>query len=37
MDHESSIAAFLLTALYLTYIVITLAYHTISALAEYQL
>jgi hypothetical protein len=36
MNHESSIGAFLLTALYFIYHVITLAYHIIPALIEYQ-
>jgi hypothetical protein len=36
MNHESSIAAFLLTALYFIYLVVTLAYHIIPALVEYQ-
>jgi hypothetical protein len=36
MNHESSIGAFLLTGLYLIYLVITLAYHIIPTLAEYQ-
>jgi hypothetical protein len=36
INHESSIGAFLLTALYLIYHVITLTYHIIPALAEYQ-
>jgi hypothetical protein len=35
MNHESSIGAFLLIALYFIYLVITLAYHIIPALAEY--
>jgi hypothetical protein len=34
--HESSIGAFLLTTLYPIYLVITFAYHTFPALAEYQ-
>jgi hypothetical protein len=33
---ELSIGAFLLTALYLIYLVITFAYHLFPALAEYQ-
>jgi hypothetical protein len=36
MNHESSIGAFLLTGLCLIYLVITLAYHIIPTLAEYQ-
>jgi hypothetical protein len=36
INHESSLGAFLLTALYFVYLVITLAYHIIPALAEYQ-
>jgi hypothetical protein len=36
MNHESSLGAFLLTALYFIYLVITLAYHIIPALVEYQ-
>jgi hypothetical protein len=36
MNHESSICAFLLIVLYLIYLVITLAYHIIPALAKYQ-
>jgi hypothetical protein len=36
MNHESNIGVFLLTVLYFIYLVITLAYHIISALAEYQ-
>jgi hypothetical protein len=36
MNHESSIVVFLLTALYFIYLVITLAYHIIPTLAEYQ-
>jgi hypothetical protein len=36
MKHESSIGAFLLTTIYLIYLVITLVYHIILALAEYQ-
>jgi hypothetical protein len=36
MNHESSIGVFLLTGLYLIYLVITLAYHIIPTLAEYQ-
>jgi hypothetical protein len=34
--NESSVDAFLLTALYIIYLVITLTYHLFSALAEYQ-
>jgi hypothetical protein len=34
--NESSIGAFLLTTLYLIYLVITFAYHLFPALAEYQ-
>jgi hypothetical protein len=34
--NESSVGAFLLTALYLIYLVITFTYHLFSALAEYQ-
>jgi hypothetical protein len=36
MNHGSSIGAFLLTTLYLIYLLITLAYQTIPALDEYQ-
>jgi hypothetical protein len=36
MNHESNIGAFLRIALYLIYLVITLAYHIIPTLAEYQ-
>jgi hypothetical protein len=36
MNHESSIGVILLTALYFIFLVITLAYHIISALTEYQ-
>jgi hypothetical protein len=36
MNHESSICVFLLTALHFIYLVITLAYHIIRALDEYQ-
>jgi hypothetical protein len=36
MNHESSLSAFLLIALYFVYLVIILAYHIIPALAEYQ-
>jgi hypothetical protein len=34
--NESSVGAFLLTALYLIYLVITLTYHLFPALTEYQ-
>jgi hypothetical protein len=34
--NESSIGAFLLTALYLIYLVITFTHHLFLALAEYQ-
>jgi hypothetical protein len=34
--YESSIGAFLLTALYLIYLFITFTYHLFPALAEYQ-
>jgi hypothetical protein len=34
--YESSIDAFLLTALYLIYLVVILAYHLFPALTEYQ-
>jgi hypothetical protein len=37
MNQESSLSAFLLIALYLIYLDITLAYHIIPVLAEYQL
>jgi hypothetical protein len=33
---ESSIGVFLLTSLYLIYLVITFTYHLFTALAEYQ-
>jgi hypothetical protein len=33
---ESSVGAFLLTTLYLIYLVITFTYHLFTALAEYQ-
>jgi hypothetical protein len=36
MNHESSLGTFLLTALYFIYLLITLVYHIISALVEYQ-
>jgi hypothetical protein len=36
MNHESSLSTFLLTTLYLIYLDITLAYHIIPALPEYQ-
>jgi hypothetical protein len=36
MNHESSLAAFLLTVLCLIYLDITFAYHIIPALVEYQ-
>jgi hypothetical protein len=36
MNHETSLGAFLLIALYFIYLVITLAYHIIPALAKYQ-
>jgi hypothetical protein len=36
INQESNLSAFLLTALYLIYLDITLAYHTILALVEYQ-
>jgi hypothetical protein len=36
MNHESTLSGFPLTALYLIYIDIILAYHIIPALAEYQ-
>jgi hypothetical protein len=36
MNHESSTSVFLLTALNFIYLVITLGYHIIPALAEYQ-
>jgi hypothetical protein len=36
MNQESSLSAFLLTALYLIYLDINLAYHIIPALTEYQ-
>jgi hypothetical protein len=36
MNHESSLGAFLLTALYFVYHSITLTHHIIPALAEYQ-
>jgi hypothetical protein len=36
MNHESSLCAFLLTTLYFIYLVITLEYHIIPALDEYQ-
>jgi hypothetical protein len=34
--NESSVGAFMLTALYLIYLVITFTYHLFPALAEYQ-
>jgi hypothetical protein len=34
--NESSVGAFLLTALYLIYLIITLTYHLFLALAKYQ-
>jgi hypothetical protein len=37
MNHESSLAAFLLTALCLIYLDITFAYHIVLTLAKYQL
>jgi hypothetical protein len=36
MNHESSVGAVLLTALYVIYLVVILAYHIIPAHAEYQ-
>jgi hypothetical protein len=36
MNYESSIGAFLFTALYLINLVITLTYHIIPALTKYQ-
>jgi hypothetical protein len=36
MNHESSLGAFLLTDLYFIYLVISLAYHIIPTLVEYQ-
>jgi hypothetical protein len=35
-NHESSMAAIFLTALHIIYLVITLAYHIIPTLVEYQ-
>jgi hypothetical protein len=36
MNQESSLSAFLLISLYLIYLDITFAYHSIPALAEYK-
>jgi hypothetical protein len=36
INHDSSVAAFLLIALCLIYLIVTFTYHLFTALAEYQ-